>query len=518
MQTHLQPTLAVSSHLVLVPSELQIVHPATSQSDKHPFGLHDLPDDLLILIFSLCNIETVLTLRLTCTSFSAVIQAFIKNIAPSSARATFPDCNSLFAPPPNGYSLHWLRNLIPAQLASLTLDKDKLRRHHYINSGFLYGIPSESACPEALYWRQRVANGWKVLRSFHLISVNVYASCDDESTRPNAFRKVSGGVRTSRIWQAVSCQYAGCTEHGIKHVFASKNRRDSHDSHSQEQKDPKDSIAEVRRKETQVLKRRLARVKNLSDQDLLDYIYVWRLLLHVFRPYSKPETTVYDFTRGWPSHSSIPRPSWPNIISDMAQGCSWLNWFVLHVGSDPFLTQWALSPNASHHPKHNHIRNTIWTAWNARSTHQIEMEREYVSKFEFALRKRCLSSERLKRLEAEISRGRTINTISLDCIPWIYDQHHRIPRPPTDFPWYETEKPVWLDGEWGVTCSPGTSWSQPGVLRGDICRHRESVRDGDLDPDNTDPLAKVPYLVYLGTEEAVKLWPGSDGDGTELAF
>ena len=480
--------------------------------------MHNLPDDILLLVFSRCDIETLFALRLTCTSFCTVIQAYIKTIAPSSACATFPNCNLLLTPPKNGYNFRWLRDLIPAQLASITLDKDKLRRHPYINSGFPYGIPSESDCTEATYWRQRLTNGWRVLRSFHLISARVYSCCDDDHKRPSAFRKVSGGVRTSRIWQAVSCPYAGCTEHGVKHLFDSKHRHDSYSSHSEEQRGPKDPILEIRRKESQILKRRLAHIKTMSDQDLLDYLYLWRLLLHVFRPYSKPETTVWDFTQGWPSSASIPRPNWPTIISDMVQGCSWLNWFILYIGTAPFLRQWSLAHPHSDHTTNNLIRNTVWKAWNSRSTHQIEIEREYISKFEFALRKRCLSTERLKRLEAEISRGRTINTVSLDCIPWYYDQHHRIPRPPRDFPWYEPNRPVWLDREWGITCTPGTSWSQPGVLKSDLGRYRSNSKDYGIDQQDHGPLANVSYLVYLGTEEAGKMWPGSDGDGAELAF
>lgn len=530
MQTRSQPSeslLEVSSHKAIPASDLQAQSSAPSQSDRHPCDLPseirmlDLPDDILITIFCHCRIETILALRLTCTSLCAVIRTYVQTIAPSSARTSFPSCNLLLASPVGGYSVRWLRDLIPAQLASIVLDKDKLRRHPYVNSGFLYGIPSESACTEARYWRQRLTNAWRVLRSFYLLSASVYSSFEDECKRPTAFRKVSGGVRTSRIWQAVSCQYAGCTEHGIKHVFGSKRRRDSHDSQRQEQKDSKDlndSVAEVRRKEAQVLKKRLAYMKTLSDQDLLDYLYLWRILMHVFRPYRQPEITVYDFTQGWPSQSSIPRPSWATITGDIAQGCSWLNWFVLHAGTDPFFKQWALPSAPSDCVTSNYVRNTIWRAWNTRSTHQIEIEREYISKFEFALRKRCLSTERLKRLEAEISQGRTINTISLDCIPWAYDQHHLIPRPPADFPWYEPDKPVWFNGDCGVSCTPGMSWSQSGVLKGDMSRHRKGVRDGAIDADDRGPLADVPYLVYLGTEEAGKLWPRSEGDGTEFAF
>jgi hypothetical protein len=511
-----KPRLAVASQFVLTSSNLQATRSTPSQCDNFQCDnsltnrMHELPDDILITVFSSCDIETLFNLRLTCTSLCAVIQTYMKTIAPTSARITFPNCELLLTPPETGYSIYWLRNLIPAQLASIALDKDKLRRYPYINSGFLYGIPSESDCAEATYWRQRLANGWRVLQSFQLISAKVYSSIDDKCKRPNAFRKVSGGVRTSRIWQAVSCQYAGCTEHGMKHVFGSKSRRDSHDSCNEEQRDLKDFFPGIRRKEAQVLKRRLAHMGSMSDQDLLDYVYLWRILLHIFRPYRKPATTVGDLAQSWASTTSIPHPNWPTIISDIVQGCSWLNWFILHAGTTLFLTQWSLSQ--SNHASSNHIRDTIWRSWSARSTHQIEIEREYVSKFEFALRKRCLTSERSRRLEAETAQGRTINTISLDCIPWIYDQHHQIPRPPSDFPWYNAGEMVWLDGDSRLTCTPGSSWSQPGILGGELNLNRGS------DGSGRGPLAQIPYLVYLGTESAEKGWPGSEGDGTELAF
>lgn len=497
----------------------------TTCDNRPKTEMHTLPDDILIPIFSSCDIETLLALRLTCASFCAVIQAYIRTIAPRSAHITFPSCDLLLTPPENGYTVRWLRDLIPAQLGSITLDKDKLRRHPYVNSGFLYGIPSESGCSEATHWRQRLTNGWRVLRSFHLISERVYSSIDDKRERPSALRKVSGGVRTNRFWKAVSCPYAACTEHDIKQVFSSRHRRDSHSSHDGEKRGSEDHIPEIRRKESLILRKRLAHMKTLSDQDLLDYVYLWRLLLHIFRPYSKPNTIAGDFTQDRSSSASVPRPSWPNIISDIAQGCSWLNWFILHIGTAPFLKQWSLCPSESDPATSNTVRNSIWQAWNARTTHQIEIEREFVSKFEFALRKRCLSSERLKRLEAEISRGRIVNSISLDCIPWSYDQHHRIPRPCSDFPWYTPGQCVWLNSECGVRCKPGASWSHPAVLKRNLVRCSSGSQDQGIDGLTTDsdqseqgPLGRLPYLVYLGVEDAGTVWPASKGGAPELAF
>ncbi|KAG9205526.1 hypothetical protein G6514_008168 [Epicoccum nigrum] len=298
----------------------------------------------------------------------------------------------------------------------------------------------------------------------------------------------------------------------MKHVFASKaHRRVTHHSHTEEQKEAKDPIPDVRRKEAQILKKRLTHLDNLPDQDLLDYVYLWRLLLHVFRPYTKPSPPLSNPTQSTSPQTPSLSPKWPAIINDISQGCSWLNYFILHIGPSAFLTQWSLSRNSpfSSAPTH-HLRDTIWSAWTARTTHQIELEREYASKFEFQLRKRCLSPDRLKRLENEINKGRMINTVSLDCIPWAYDQHYRVPRPKEDFPWYEAGQHVWLDGEWVTECEPGRQWSVPWGFKGGLCRKNDEVEPG--------PLARVSYLVYLGTEEAGKVWPGSEGEGAELAF
>lgn len=101
----------------------------TTCDNRPKTEMHTLPDDILIPIFSSCDIETLLALRLTCASFCAVIQAYIRTIAPRSAHITFPSCDLLLTPPENGYTVRWLRDLIPAQLGSITLDKDKLRRH-----------------------------------------------------------------------------------------------------------------------------------------------------------------------------------------------------------------------------------------------------------------------------------------------------------------------------------------------------------------------------------------------------
>ena len=125
--------------------------------------LNDLPDDVLILVFCLCDIDTVLSLRLVGKNDRATIDSYLKTVAPASARITFPSSSLLLKQPEKSYSIRWLRSLTPAYLAAVSLDKDKLRRYCYINAGFPYGIPYEDESPEAVHWRTRVTNGWRVL-------------------------------------------------------------------------------------------------------------------------------------------------------------------------------------------------------------------------------------------------------------------------------------------------------------------------------------------------------------------
>lgn len=471
--------------------------------------LDQLPDDVLIPIYSYCDISTLFSLRTTSTASRNIIDVYIRTIAPKSARATFPSCDTLLTPPASGYTVQWLRGLVPAQLASIVLDKDKLRRYPYVNAGFPYGIPSERGCEEARLWRGRIANGWRVLRGFYVVSRDVYAECGERGRRPSALRKVSGGMKGSRWWRAVACSYAECTEHGVKQLFDG--------SQCLQKETSAEVIEDVKRKESKILKKRLMRVEKLSDQDLLDYVYLWRLLFWTFRPYRKPDTTAQASLQDWQHYTDAPPPNWQSMISDITQGCSWLNWLVLHIGTTPFQQQWSLS-SQTHVP--NLVRNEIWKAWSARTPHQIEVERDYICKFEFAVRRRCLSSERLERLEAEIFRGRSIHTISLDCIPWLYDQHPTIMRSKGSFPWYETGELLWMDGETWLQTGLGVNWTQPGVPKMSLITYTNASHgEGDVDSHRQKgPLEKVPYLVYLGVEGAAKTWGWSDADATEFVF
>jgi len=101
-----------------------------------------------------------------------------------------------------------------------------------------------------------------------------------------------------------------------------------------------------------------------------------------------------------------------------------------------------------------------------------------------------------------------VKSISLDCIPWEYDQNPMIHRPLADFPWYRAGNWLWMDE---------SVWMMVGqrqlLLVQSLERPNQSVLsspdgiDGDGgERRERDPLEQVPYLIYLGTEEAWSDW------------
>ena len=60
------------------------------------------------------------------------------------------------------------------------------------------------------------------------------------------------------------------------------------------------------------------------------------------------------------------------MISEISQGCSWLNWYILSVGLPPFIKHRSLSdPPSSPHL----IRYMIFDAYASRTSHRIEVAR-----------------------------------------------------------------------------------------------------------------------------------------------
>lgn len=58
-----------------------------------------LPDEILVLIFECCDIDSLLALRLTCRAFRTLITTYESTIVQAVARSTFPGCKLILRPP-----------------------------------------------------------------------------------------------------------------------------------------------------------------------------------------------------------------------------------------------------------------------------------------------------------------------------------------------------------------------------------------------------------------------------------
>tara|TARA_R110002003_G_scaffold228_1_gene16577 strand:+ start:18993 stop:19274 length:282 start_codon:yes stop_codon:yes gene_type:complete len=92
-----------------------------------------------------------------------------------------------------------------------------------------------------------------------------------------------------------------------------------------------------------------------------------------------------------------------------------------------------------------------------------------------------------------------------------------IPRPKSDFPWYNDDKWYWMADDYHFRISQ----VHTSRLWGSFTYSRLG-RHGEYDDEDVEvakgPLAKVPYLVYLGTEDAARVWPGAVLGASEFAF
>ncbi|KAK7529831.1 uncharacterized protein J3D65DRAFT_159399 [Phyllosticta citribraziliensis] len=157
--------------------------------------LFRLPDEILVLIFESCDIDSLLALRLTCRAFRTLITTYESTIVQAVARSTFPGCKLILRPPQaqdqdqdpdpqtSPYDLKWLTGLIPQFLAAIIVD-----RHRYCGAPLpmLDGIPAEDEIGDEI--RQHVAHGFRILEALSLIAQYVEETPDSkiESKLPAA--------------------------------------------------------------------------------------------------------------------------------------------------------------------------------------------------------------------------------------------------------------------------------------------------------------------------------------------
>jgi hypothetical protein len=281
-------------------------------SNAHPERVRfdEVPEDILVLIFSQCRIDELLAFRLTSSKARNLISQRIATIAPCVARSTLPLGGLLLTAPddPGAYTLDWLKGLIPQHLAAILVD-----RHRYSHEWLQprYGIPAEDVQGEAL--RGRVANGWRVLRRLTKISEEVYEL---------EARDVLGS-RAPLRWKVL---------HPSRYEFEVFQHR-----------------------EGLILERRLQYIDRISTDEAKDYKLLFMLLSSAFRVSvsnlgDDHKPWIFDWSCGIDGQRLLRR------------GESWLSWFILHEGPQLFWDQWwRLTPEAPE--TKNYIRDRSLKAW-----------------------------------------------------------------------------------------------------------------------------------------------------------
>jgi hypothetical protein len=294
----------------------------------------DLPDDIVILVFAQCQIDELLALRLTGRRAEGLIREYIASIAPSVARSTFPDSERLLLDRPARYSISWLKELIPQQLASILVDRHRIA-HNWAQQR--YGIPAEDDYGDEL--RARIANGWRVLRRLSKISQDVYA------------QPTPGAPRS-----------AASLAHRIIHPSRAR-------------------IEERQQKEDEILEKRLAYVADMPAQLAKDYKLMSMLLSSVFRT---AISNVGEDYKPWVF-------DWGSGIDGQRlfrKGNSWLAWFVLAEGPGLFWAQWWALPCNDEGVRH-HIRERAAEVWQQGNEKMAGYQREHARLVQEAVNKKA---------------------------------------------------------------------------------------------------------------------------------
>lgn len=270
----------------------------------------ELPTDILILIASECRIDDLLALRVTSANLRNTIDGHMGTIAPAVVRLSFPYSTLLLTPPLDSprYTLRWLKGLIPQYLASVLVDRHRLS-HQWAQQR--YGIPAEDPFGNAL--RDRVTNGWRVLRRLAEISHEVYKLDAKDVVKSS----------TDMAWRFV---------HPSRFRFEVFKQR-----------------------EELILQRRLKYIQDLPNYLAKDYKIMFTLLSSAFRTSISNigvefKPWLFDWGCGIDGQRLL------------RKGNSWLSYFILHEGPDLFWQQWWSLPSGQPETK-NHIRDRSIDAW-----------------------------------------------------------------------------------------------------------------------------------------------------------
>ncbi|KAL1394053.1 hypothetical protein HDK64DRAFT_261701 [Phyllosticta capitalensis] len=278
-----------------------------------------LPDEILVLIFECCDIDSLLALRLTCRAFRTLITTYESTIVQAVARSTFPGCKLILRPPQDAdpqkppYNLKWLTGLIPQFLATIIVD-----RHRYCGAPLpmLDGIPAEDEIGDEI--RDHVARGFRILEALSLIAQYVEETPDSkiESKLPAALvsrtpvPRPRFSIKHNRVFRAYRKTTRALSSWRRPQESAERKKR---------------ALIQRRQDLTTTLQCHFIQ-KRLSPSDAAAFDAMWAILRPAFAHHR-----YFDDAYGASSAGVLDwgKPDRRDVFSDN----SWANWFVLRAGA-----------------------------------------------------------------------------------------------------------------------------------------------------------------------------------------
>jgi hypothetical protein len=343
---------------------------------------HELPDDVLCVIFQQADLTSFFALQTVCKSIHDFTLIYISSIVPAVARNTFLETAPLLLLRPLRYDAQWLARLIPRYLATVIIDRYGLNAPEpSTGERGCYRIPATELAGEE--FRSRIANGFQVMMKLSLLSKEVYGA--PREAMFVEYRRIKDAHRkNSAPWSAskLSGSITSKTRESIvlrpllsQHHYAPRRKPKS------EQKEDSKHVKTIEKLETVIFHRRKEYLLSISQRDIEDF----RLMFPVFTaclrinqdgtPYPSPfKPDFFDWGGNCDSRGHR-----------VNSGDSWVNWLILYEGPLLFWKQWC-PPSLYRDNRTTMAKTQLLRSWDQRGYKQVEVETKAAQDFERFLR------------------------------------------------------------------------------------------------------------------------------------
>ncbi|KIV99969.1 uncharacterized protein PV09_08480 [Verruconis gallopava] len=440
----------------------------SSQQTRRGMALHELPDDVVILVLQRCRILDIFNLRLTCRHVENTISAYEKTIVPEVAQTTFPrpENDHLYWSAGEDYSLRWLKGFIPRYLAATLLEGPSFRSVKFLGWSSIMSID-----PLGDELRSRLANGWCIVKKLSNISQAVYSP------------------PVTRLANSFNAQTWSHIQSSLHSRLALGKGRETQD------------FAFISQKEEMIATRRREYIASLSKADAASYMLLIRLLSKAIRYHPRFESAANSalavintaLARKLSRYFDYPgkfrdKYIWyTDWLNDTPCPITpWVLWAVLHIGPDPFFVQWT-SRYEQEEPKADHVAELITSLTEGQDGKSISRRGKLAAQIDIELRRKCLRDgiEKSWMKSYVESKGGKMKREAMDEVIQRGTSDHKLFVKEAMLPQYFMR------------------WRAAGGENAEVnLTEEEQVREEELIHSGRHPREKVPFFVFLGREPA----------------